>query len=347
MVLLLRRLVCLLVLATCVVVSVAVAAPLTPSASSYYEESFQAWKAQYGKIYADIFEELHRMGIFTSNLMKVDAWNHANHTPGQTYTMGMNQFGDLTFEEFSRRMWPNRQNNTLPNSQSSHSKRVSNYLPDAIDWRTKGVVTEVKNQGQCGSCWSFSATGAMEAAHAIATGKLESLSEQQLIDCEPTNLGCNGGLAPNAFVYVDNGPGMVTEAAYPYEGLKNKECKLNSSSNYVAKFTSYTELNEGDESGLQSVIANISPVSCGIDAGGDGNFQFYKSGVFKSTKCTTVIDHAILVVGYAVDAATNEKYWIVKNQWGTSWGIDGYFWLYRGSNMCGIAEYCSYIHGGK
>jgi len=209
-----------------------------------------------------------------------------------------------------------------------------------VDWRTKGAVTPVKNQGQCGSCWSFSATGSMEAAHFFATGSLVSLSEQNLVDCSTAegNQGCNGGWMDQAFEYVIKNHGIDTESSYPYKATGPNRCQFNAA-NVGATISRYTDVAKGSEAALESA-ANQRPVSVAIDAG-HSSFQMYKSGVYYEPACSqTSLDHGVLVVGYGNEGS---DYWIVKNSWGASWGQQGYILMSKGrNNNCGIASAASY-----
>jgi len=271
-------------------------------------------------------------------LDKITLGNKQNHT----YTMGMNAMGDMTLAEYKAtklgykpvgRSYM-RSKNT---ADLSHVKAAA-----AVDWRKKGAVTPIKDQGQCGSCWAFSTTGSTEGAVQIATKKLISLSEQQLVDCSGAqgNQGCNGGLMDQAFEYIIANGGLATEASYPYTA---EDGTCNTDAQSAATITGYTDVTSGDETALQAAI-NIGPVSVAIEAD-QACFQFYSGGVLVDPSCGTQLDHGVLAVGY--DNSANPPYYIVKNSWGTSWGMSGYINIGLGINECGISTEPSYPTGGK
>ncbi|EDQ87660.1 uncharacterized protein MONBRDRAFT_21591 [Monosiga brevicollis MX1] len=264
-----------------------------------------------------------------ANLRVIEAHNAGN----SSFTMGITQFADLTAAEFSAYVKRFPMNVTRPRNEVW----ITEAPLQEVDWRQKNAVTEIKNQGQCGSCWSFSTTGSVEGAHAIATGKLVSLSEQQLMDCSTRygNHGCNGGLMDYAFEYVIANGGLDTEEDYPYTAEDGK-CNTEKEKKHAAEIHGFRNVPKEHEDQLAAAVS-IGPVSVAIEADQAG-FQHYTSGVFDG-KCGTSLDHGVLVVGYSDD------YWIVKNSWGKSWGEEGYIRLKRGvdkKGMCGITMQASY-----
>jgi len=296
---------------------------------------FTSWMREFNKSY-DQKEFRTRYATWKANYMYIEAFNKRE---GNTFTLGMNQFGDLSVEEF-RGLYMGYRN--LVPREPYHGAVLHPELPPSVDWRTKGVVTGIKDQGQCGSCWAFSATGSLEGAHAFNTGKLVSLSEQNLVDCSTNqgNMGCNGGLMDYAFKYVIANEGLDTEASYPYHA-SDGTCVYNKA-NCGTMLKAYQDVPSESEPALQTAIANVGPVSVAIDAS-HSSFQFYKSGVYYEPGCSSVrLDHGVLAVGY--DTSSNGgDYYIVKNSWGASWGNQGYIWMSRNrNNNCGIATAASY-----
>ncbi|KAI9529819.1 hypothetical protein NQZ68_008058 [Dissostichus eleginoides] len=299
------------------------------------EFHFKSWMAQYNKVYS--MQEYHeRLQIFTENKRRIDKHNEGN----QTFTMGLNQFTGMTFGEFRKYFLLSEPQNCSATKGNHFSSKGP--LPDSIDWRKKGnYVTDVKNQAACGSCWTFSTTGCLESVTAINTGKLVPLSEQQLIDCAQdfNNHGCDGGLPSQAFEYIMYNKGLMTEEDYPYKAIE-LTCvyKPELAAAFVKDVVNITQY---DEKGMVDAVATLNPVSFAFEVTSD--FMHYSEGVYTSTECHQTpdkVNHAVLAVGYGQQDGT--PYWIVKNSWGSHWGIDGYFLIEREKNMCGLAACSSF-----
>jgi len=296
-----------------------------------YQQEFTQYVRDFSKTYAST-EFLTRFNIFKTNLDLID---FMNADPQNTFTTAINQFADMTNEEF-------RAYNRLSQVDNSYFRSLNEVdlsgleAPSSIDWGQQGAVTPVKNQGQCGSCWAFSTTGSVEGAWKLAGNSLPSLSEQQLVDCAGSfgNLGCNGGLMDDAFQWIMQN-GITSESAYSYTG-RDGSCQKGKPS--IANIKGFVDVRSGSESALLAAVGNSGPVSVAIEAD-QFSFQFYNNGVFNS-RCGTRLDHGVLVTGYGTD--NGQDYWKVKNSWGGSWGESGYIRIQRGSNLCGIAEAASY-----
>uniref|UniRef100_A0A2N9I7B2 Vignain n=1 Tax=Fagus sylvatica TaxID=28930 RepID=A0A2N9I7B2_FAGSY len=214
-------------------------------------------------------------------------------------------------------------------------------LPSSVDWRKQGAVTDVKDQGKCGSCWAFSTVVAVEGINQIKTKQLVSLSEQELVDCDTKNQGCNGGLMENAFEFIKQTGGVTTDKNYPYDA-KHESCDSSKMNAPMVQIDGHENVPQNDEHALMKSVAK-QPVSVAIDAGSK-DFQFYSEAIFTGD-CGTELNHGVAIVGYGT-SLDGKQYWIVKNSWGPEWGEKGYIRMQRGVNaeegLCGIAMEASY-----
>lgn len=306
---------------------------------------WEAFKATHGKQYESGAEELFRKKIFVQNSLNIARHNEKHARGHVSYKLAMNEFGDMLHHEFvstHNGFKRNYRQYAMTGSTYLEPANVNDsHLPHTVDWRDKGAVTPVKNQGQCGSCWAFSTTGSLEGQHFRKTNMLVSLSEQNLVDCssEFGNNGCNGGLMDNAFRYVKENGGIDTEASYPYNGTEGK-CHF-SRRRVGATDSGYVDIESGNERQLKRAVATVGPISVAIDASHQ-SFQFYSEGVYDEPDCDSEqLDHGVLVVGYGT--LDGMPYWLVKNSWGTTWGSEGYVYMSRNKdNQCGVATQASY-----
>ena len=293
---------------------------------------FTNFQEKFAKKYENVQELETRFSVFRENFRNIITHNADRN---QSFTMGVNQFTDLTPEEFKAQMIRGLKAPVGSYGCGTFSNSASG-TPASIDWRTKGAVTTVKDQGQCGSCWTFSSTGAMEGAWAIAKGQLIDLAEQELVDCAGLkygSMGCNGGQMEGAFKFIIEN-GQCAASSYPYTA-KDGTCH---SCSAVAHATSCSDVKPNDQLSLKAAVAK-QPVAVAIEAD-TKYFQSYSGGVLTSSSCGTSLDHGVLAVGYGEE--NGQKYWLVKNSWGTSWGEQGYVKIGRSDStndagICGIA----------
>jgi C1A family cysteine protease len=303
----------------------------TPQGTSLYEalsaedRAFMEFVAEHGKSYGTKEEYEFRADQFKATLQKIMA-----HPENSSSTVGINFMADWTDAEFKQLLGYSH----VPSTNTEVFSSVEAGSP--IDWRTKGAVNAVKNQGRCGSCWAFSATAALEGHHFIATGDLLSLAEQQLVSCSTQNSGCNGGLMDYAFEYTKTHP-QVLESQYPYTSGtfgRTGSCSSSKSAGGVVSASTYTDVQVGSSTSLQSALQN-GPVSVAVEAD-KTPFQYYTGGIVTGSACGTQLDHGVVAVGWGTE--NGQDYYIVRNSWGSSWGESGYIRLgiEEGDGVCGI-----------
>jgi len=323
---------------TFVLISLAVVALAAYVSAHSLPSDWEHFKAKHGKTYTGAEDKV-RQNIFNKNVEKINAHNALHAQGKKTFTVAVNKFADLHPQEFHRL----RKGYKFNPSKFNFVEQLFTVadLPDSVDWRTKGIVTPVKDQGQCGSCWAFSAVASLEGQHALATGNLTSLSEQNLVDCsqDEGNDGCDGGLMDQAFQYVKDNRGIDTEASYPYAAV-DEQCQFKRRS-VGASLSSWVDVASRSENALQAAVATVGPISIAIDAS-SWAFQFYSDGVYFDDECSSdFLDHGVTAVGY--DALDTVPYWTVKNSWGEDWGKQGYILMARNhNNQCGVATAASY-----
>lgn len=302
---------------------------------------FESWIDKHGKMYKSLEEKLHRFEIFKDNLMHIDERNKVV----SNYWLALNEFSDLSHDEFKKMyLGLKLSDDQIPRRNESPENfkyRDSEDLPKSVDWRKKGAVARVKNQGQCGSCWAFSTVAAVEGINQIVKGNLTELSEQELIDCDTTyNNGCNGGLMDYAFAFIVSNGGLHKEDDYPYL-MEEGTCQESRDEAEVVTIDGYHDVPANDEKSFLKALAN-QPLSVAIDASGR-DFQFYSGGVFDG-QCGTDLDHGVAAVGYGTSKGVD--YVVVKNSWGAKWGEKGFIRMKRNTGKpegkCGINKMASF-----
>lgn len=315
--------------------------------SDFTSSEFNEWKDKYNKTYDGFADEYDHYKIWYSNKKYIE-----DRSKDIDFEMELNKFSDnIVNEHHGFNTVLSRKTCKAPFTSSwivydQYVSIIDYTLPESVDHRKTNLVTEVKDQGSCGSCWTFSATGSIEGQYAKKYGTLLDFSESQILDCDVDgeDEGCNGGLVDGAFKYlINNDRGLETESAYPYK-QEQELCHVHNTRNDTAYVSGYKDVKytEGNtEYHLKNAVATVGPISVGIDAS-HTDFQLYKSGVYYNDECSsTSLDHAVLIVGYGNQ--DGKKYWIVKNSWGPDWGMDGYILMSRDrQNNCGIATQASY-----
>jgi len=340
------------------------------ASSGALHDLFENWTLEFSKNYHSIEEKLKRKAIWLENHAYIMLQNSREE---HTFELGHNEFSDMTFDEFKQyfhigeygllrqKEGPSEEameaiegedeqdtavqrklRSVKSEDEDESPSSISSDLPESVDWVAGGAVTMVKNQGMCGSCWAFSAVGAIEGAYFLKTGELVDLSEQQLVDCDINggpegDNGCKGGLMDNAFDYVSHEDGLCTYDDYPYVG-KQGTCNTSCSALSGTKVDGFVDIKAQDNQAMMEALA-VQPVSIAIEAD-QLIFQFYRSGVF-NYGCGTNLDHGVLAVGYGTDP-TGGEYYTVKNSWGAGWGESGFIRLKRdmaqavSSGTCGM-----------
>jgi len=293
---------------------------------------FMNYMAEHGKSYDNAEEFGERFMLFKA----ADELIESHNATGASYTLGHNQFSDFARHEISARKGRLSTKVREPTFFATNAE-----TPTSVDWRDQGAVTPVKDQGQCGSCWTFSTTGAMEGAVAVKYGTLQSFSEQYLVDCVTADFGCGGGLQVDALAYlVDHD--MILESDYSYTASgygTGSSCKYDSKphTEYHTESSGFVQVEANSVQAMKEAVAQ-QPLAVALDAAGI-DFSFYKGGIYDNTSCGTDLDHATLIVGYGSELG--QEYWIMKNSWASTWGEDGYMRLAitgDGPGICGIQQ---------
>jgi len=297
---------------------------------------FTAWKAKYNKVYSSTEEDV-RFNNFKLSLDRIQSRNARSTNP----VFGLTKFSDMSTDEFRA---------YLGYVQPAHREDVPVALyidgaavPQTLDWRTKNMVTPVKDQGQCGSCWAFSVTENIESMYCMATGtdctQLSPLAPQEIVDCDTVDQGCDGGDPPTAYKFVISEGGMEDESDYPYQAADGT-CAFQASLSKITISGFQYATQNSDEPTMQQSLVTAGPLSICVDA---EPWQDYTSGVMMGSDCATTLDHCVELVGY--DMTQSTPFWIVRNSWGMNWGENGYIRLQYGQDTCGCADEATYATG--
>ena len=302
-------------------------------------QQFQRFIKKYRKKYNSVNEFLARFEVFKRNCKETFSQENGS------YRQGITKFMDLTQQEFAKTYLNLNYDALAVANFKPKIVKVTNSAPDSWDWRAKGYVALVKDQGSCGSCWAFSTVANLEGQYYKGKGKMETFSEQMLVDCDTYDSACNGGLMEYAFTWLQQNGGIMNDRDYPYKGYKST-CQSDPSKYVDMTITGYEKLGSSastwspvDEDEIKEFLYETGPLAVALNA---NPLQTYTGGILDKTssQCSTSgINHAVTMVGYGHDDGENKDYWIVKNSWGESWGENGYFRIKRGSGVCGINCY--------
>jgi C1A family cysteine protease len=331
---------------------VAGAAALSEDATSMLlSDRFESFKIAHSKVYANAAEHSERLAIFEKNVEIAAQRNAEARKAGHAEVHGVTRFADMTEVEYSAFLGVDA-TQKAQDMPILAAKALNSTLTGSFNWGDSNMLTPVKDQQQCGSCWAFSATETIETAWARAGNPLTEFSPQQMVSCDKTDAGCNGGLPGNAFDYVHKSGGLASEADYPYTSGKGKTGTCTTPLPEIAggsvgtwgyaqdKCQGFTPCVE-DSAALAATLQQYGPMSIAIDA---SSWNSYRGGVLASSSCSNSprkMDHAVQLVGYNADAET--PYWIVRNSWNTGWGEDGFIWLAMGDNTCGIVNLAALV----
>lgn len=302
---------------------------------SYIFGKFQEFLKKENKKYTTVEEYMARFTIFQTNYKKLEAFTLSPDSKAKSYTVGLNKFADMSAHQFKKTY--RNLNIDLIHIIKKKAQALTFMLgnsPASWDWREHSAVGKVKDQGSCGSCWAFSTTSNLEGLYAIKNGKQISLSEQQLVDCDKIDSGCNGGLMENAYNYIQKAGGIQLESDYKYTA-RGSSCKFDQKK-VALNITGYTTVSENEEE-IKNFLQTTGPLAVALNA---EPLQFYSGGIIDSdsSECDPqALDHAVTMVGYGSE--NGQDFWIIRNSWGSGWGENGYFRMARGQGTCGINTY--------